>query len=86
MKRAVLAVLLVACGRLMQTPECKQYVACTEAVDATTYRVANGMYGPNGTCWASNQQTADTCTMVCARETAALAAMADAGMDKVECQ
>src|SRR4029078_4234589 len=83
--RLAVALLLVACGKLMQSDECARYVACAEAVDATSYRVVNGEYGPNGTCWVSGQGTADTCTMVCDRERQVLLA-SDAGMDKTECQ
>jgi len=81
----LVAALAIGCGKLMQSDECARYVACAEAVDATTYRVVNGEYGPNGTCWVSGQGTADTCTMVCDRERQVLLA-SDAGMDKAECQ
>ncbi|MBK7861884.1 MAG: hypothetical protein IPJ65_25365 [Archangiaceae bacterium] len=69
MRRALLFLaLLTACAKHPQTPECAAYISCTEAIDPTTYRSANGLYGPNGTCWVTNDQTADTCTTVCTRE------------------
>lgn len=80
----VLAVLAAACGRLMQSEECKKYIACAEAVDPTVARSVNGLYGPGGTCWATNQATADACSMVCTRDREALFADPDAGM-KPEC-
>jgi hypothetical protein len=72
------------CGHLAQSDECKQYVACTEAIDPTTWHAANGLYGPNGTCWNTNQATADACTTVCAELTDEL--YNDGGMDTPECQ
>lgn len=85
MKRLVAAVLaLVACSRLTQTPECAQYLACAEAFDPAVARQVRGVYGPTGTCWATNAITAEACTGVCVREVENY--RNDGGIDVPECQ
>ncbi|MBL8950734.1 MAG: hypothetical protein JNK82_08165 [Myxococcaceae bacterium] len=89
MKRLRVLVLLAgaaACGRIAQSPECSKYMDCAIALDPFVTRQVNGQYGRTGTCWATTQQTADTCTMVCVRELAELRANADGGMTAPECQ
>jgi hypothetical protein len=79
-----LAAALLACGRIAQSPVCQQYLDCAVAIDPTRSRVLNGEYGHLGTCWATNQSTADTCTFVCARELENL--RADGGTLFTACQ
>ena len=81
---ALLLAALAACGRIAQSPECQKYLECSTAVDPTTTRQVNGQYGHLGTCWGTNQATADTCTMVCARELENL--RADGGTVFAACQ
>ena len=52
------------------TPECKQYVACQKAYDAS---VDTSAYGDGGSCWTT-LQTANACTAQCKEATAAIAA------------
>lgn len=77
---------VLACGRIAQSPECDRYVECAIALDPRVTRSVNGQYGRTGTCWATTQQTADTCTLVCARELEELRNNADGGMEAPQCQ
>ncbi len=81
-----LVAVAIACGRIAQSPECEQYLECAIALDPAVTRQVNGQFGHTGTCWATTQQTADTCTTVCVRELKELRDHADGGMDAPECQ
>ena len=67
---ALVAVLLAACG---PSQECRDYVACQQAVDATVdgEDVDVGAYDDNGSCWAL-PQSARECTAICVQALAAL--------------
>ena len=80
----LLAAALLACGRIAQSPVCATYLECAIAIDPSTTRQVNGQYGHLGTCWATNQATADACTVQCATELERL--RADGGMDVAQCQ
>jgi hypothetical protein len=59
--------LSLGCG---PSPECKQYINCQKAYDAT---VDTSAYGDGGACWTT-LETADACTAQCKEATAAIAA------------
>ena len=59
-----LLLLLCACNSLSQSPECAQYLACVEALSPGSS--ANfGSYAQNGSCWSTDQRSADNCTAAC---------------------
>jgi hypothetical protein len=62
------ALALAACGSPEQSPECAQYMACQEAVDAqqgsSGAAAIEPLYGPDGTCWTPGGQAA-VCTQGC---------------------
>jgi hypothetical protein len=76
-------VILCACNGIEQSPECKQYLACTEAVmPGSSANYAS--YADNGSCWSTDQRSADQCNAACVQGRQFLALGAGAG--KPECQ
>jgi hypothetical protein len=82
---------LCACGNLEadriclngpcagQSRACKDYVACYEKTGGTP-GVLDSSYGPGGTCWTLNSQTAMSCTAACTSAISSLrSAYPDAG-------
>lgn len=54
-------------GPVAQTPGCAAYVACVQAVDATTAATTNlDRFLPGGACWV-NGETGESCTTGCER-------------------
>ncbi|MBL8950735.1 MAG: hypothetical protein JNK82_08170 [Myxococcaceae bacterium] len=86
MRRLALTLLFVlsACSRIEQSPECARYMACVEAIMAGASVAYEGSYGVNGTCWSTNQNDADTCTLACIQGRQNLSA--GFGQGKAECQ
>jgi hypothetical protein len=79
-----LLLLLLACGGVSPSAECKKYLECTEAVTPGSSTGYMSSYGLTGTCWSTNQGAADACTAACAQATAYLKAGAGASID--QCQ
>ena len=67
MKRLVLgaiaALSLFACGG--QSPECKRYIDCSNALQPGSGDQLNTLYGPTGNCWTSSATVANNCTDQC---------------------
>jgi hypothetical protein len=65
MRRLVFLTLLglTACGG--QTPECKKYVDCANAVSEGAGDAVASRYGTDGTCWKASDQEAEACTRAC---------------------
>jgi hypothetical protein len=81
----VMVGVLSGCGpKPPQSAECDRYENCVIALTPWLTRNVHGQYGREGTCWASNQATADACTQVCIEELAKLQAT-DAGMMAEQC-
>lgn len=81
----LVAVALTACGDGGgQSDECKNYIACAEAVTPGTKASLENTYGEDGTCWSTTDLAADACTAACT--TAFDALKAGAGKDKAECK
>lgn len=75
--------LLCACNGLSQSPECAQYLRCVEAVSQGSS--ANfASYAEAGSCWSTDQRSADNCTAACAQGRQLLGSGAGAG--KPECR
>ena len=74
---------MVACGSSgpTQSADCKKYVTCYDKALGTT--TMDSTYGTTGTCWASTQAVADSCTSAC---TAALPSMKTSYPSVTECQ
>jgi len=64
-----------------QSPSCKKYLTCYDKALGTTS--LDSTYGSTGTCWASTQAVADSCTAAC---TAALPSMKTSFPSVTECQ
>ena len=87
MHRALLltiGLITAACNGLTQSPQCQKFMACSQAIDAMRAAGYQSSYGPSGTCWSTDQRSADDCTKVCEQATQILAATS--GRDKAECQ
>ena len=69
------ALIAAACGPV-QSEECAKYVDCQAHYDATfelSETDLSGSYGPEGSCWSSNQEAADACTTACENAVSSLA-------------
>jgi hypothetical protein len=86
MRRLVLLALLAlgACNHIPQSPECAQYLACTEAITPGSSTQYVGSYGERGTCWSTDGKAARACTATCLQGRQTLAAGPGAG--RPECQ
>ena len=73
--------LLVACGG--QSPECKKYLECANAVLEGAGDSQNSRYGPQGSCWSTSVEAADACTRTCK---SAVAEVVAAGNAPAACQ
>ena len=80
---AVAALALSACGGGGQSETCKKYLACTEAVSAGSSASLKSSYGEGGTCWTTNQASADACTTACQ---SALDTLKAANPNQAECK
>ena len=78
-----LVALLGACNHLNQSDECKQYLACQEAITPGS-SVNFASYGETGSCWSTDLRSAEACTAACVQGRQTLAA--GAGQGKAECQ
>lgn len=74
--------LLCACNAVSQSPECAQYLACIEAVRQGA-SVNFASYAEGGSCWSTDQRSADNCTEACVQGRQLLGTQAGAG--KPEC-
>jgi hypothetical protein len=85
MRRLVLlgVVFLAACNGIGQSAECEQYLACVDAVNPGAS--ANfASYSQTGSCWSTDQRSADQCTAACVQGRNILRAGVGAGT--AECQ
>lgn len=74
---------LAACNGIEQSSQCAAYLACAEAV--TPGSSANyPSYAEGGSCWATDQRSADLCSAACVQAKQYLAFGAGAG--KAECR
>lgn len=65
MTRALaLALVTLSCGASTQTPQCKAYVACTEATGTSNALIRN-TYGEAGSCWTADPSMTGRCTSDC---------------------
>lgn len=71
--RAAFTSLLLLAGACGPSPECRSYVQCQRAVDATVEGVDVDVvpYDDGGSCWVL-PQTAAECTAICVQALAAL--------------
>ncbi len=61
---ALLLALATSCGASTQSPQCKAYVACTEAT-GTSNALIREAYGEAGSCWTDNPTMTGRCTSEC---------------------
>ncbi len=81
---ALAALAASACNGLSQSVECQRYLACVEVVMAGASAQYQGSYGERGTCWSTDQRSADQCTAACVQGRQTLGVGLGAG--KAECQ
>jgi hypothetical protein len=56
---------LLSCGSISQSPECKKYIECLNAVEDGRGDSIRPSYDETGTCWGSGEAVAATCTKSC---------------------
>lgn len=84
MRRLLVVLLLSACNGLTQSPECAQYLRCTEAAIPGSAASYQSSYGEGGTCWATSAGAAEQCTEACVQGRRTLGMQA--GASKAECR
>ena len=80
---ALLALVAAACNGISQSPECRRYLGCVDALNPGGSASYSSSYGEHGTCWSTDQASADLCSKACADGSGYLA---DAGRNLDACR